>query len=399
MALTELFLKSNHGKPREKTEEYTDRDSMSVRISPKGKIVFQYRYRFNAKPVRLDLGTYPELTLKMARAKLLEMRALLNEGKNPKLEVNLRKQHYQTMPLLSEIFMQWYHAYCVKEKKTAEQVLATFKLHVFPPLGNLPLNKISVKQWLDLLENLKDDKPAITERILVNAKQMLKWAKKREIIENNPLSDIYAKADLNIQKRKTDRVLSDDDVKMLFIAMTQSNIYHRNRLFLELCLMYGCRNGELRLAKKSDFDFDKKIWTVPVEINKVGKVTGRKITRPILPEMEDLLREAMQLNKSMYLFANDEGQPISRSVTLSLPYNLMQFLRSKYNYNMQHWSMHDLRRTARTNFSAFTRRDIAEVMLGHSLRGEQATYDYYEYLPEQTEAYAKWIEKLKQLKS
>lgn len=399
MALTELFLKSNHGKPREKTEEYTDRDSMSVRISPKGKIVFQYRYRFGGKPVRLDLGTYPELTLKMARVKLLEMRALLNEGKNPKLEVNLKKQHYQTMPLLSEIFMQWYHIYCVKEKKTAEQVLATFKLHVFPTLGNLPLNKISVKQWLDLLENLKDDKPAITERILVNAKQMLKWAKKREIIENNVLSDIYAKADLNIQKRKTDRVLSDDDIKMLFIAMTQSNIYHRNRLFLELCLMYGCRNGELRLAKKSDFDFDKKIWTVPVEINKVGKITGRKITRPILPEMEDLLSEAMQLNKSMYLFANDEGQPISRSVPLSLPYNLMQFLRSKYNYNMQHWSVHDLRRTARTNFSAFTRRDIAEVMLGHSLRGEQATYDYYEYLPEQTEAYAKWIEKLKQLKS
>ena len=69
MALTELWLKSQLNKPREQVEEHADRDAMSVRISKKGKIVFQLRYRFAGKAERLDLGTYPHLSLKDARIK------------------------------------------------------------------------------------------------------------------------------------------------------------------------------------------------------------------------------------------------------------------------------------------------------------------------------------------
>jgi len=43
MALSEAWLKANNGKEREAVELVADRDSMSVRISPKGKIVFQLR--------------------------------------------------------------------------------------------------------------------------------------------------------------------------------------------------------------------------------------------------------------------------------------------------------------------------------------------------------------------
>ena len=66
MALTDAWLKSQLGRYREKIEEFTDRDSMSVRITPKGKIIFQLRYRYNARQHRLDLGSYPNLSLKNA---------------------------------------------------------------------------------------------------------------------------------------------------------------------------------------------------------------------------------------------------------------------------------------------------------------------------------------------
>jgi len=60
-------------------------------------------------------------------------------------------------------------------------------------------------------------------------------------------------------------------------------------------------------------------------------------------------------------------------------------------------SMHDLRRTARTNFSAFTSRDVAELMVGHVMSGEQGTYDYYDYQKEMSKAYKKWWKKLSNL--
>lgn len=36
-------------------------------------------------------------------------------------------------------------------------------------------------------------------------------------------------------------------------------------------------------------------------------------------------------------------------------------------------------------------------MIGHVMPGEQGTYDYYEYLPQQIEAYRKWLDKLNSL--
>ena len=47
------------------------------------------------------------------------------------------------------------------------------------------------------------------------------------------------------------------------------------------------------------------VWVVPVDNNKVGKKTGREIIRPILPEMEELIVDAMYHNDSEYFLTND----------------------------------------------------------------------------------------------
>ena len=111
--------------------------------------------------------------------------------------------------------------------------------------------------------------------------------------------------------------------------------------------------------------------------------------------MEDLMIEAMERNNSEYFLTNDNANtPMGNGASIALPANVMERLRRHHDYHMKHWTLHDLRRTARTNFSAFTSRDVAELMIGHVIPGEQGTYDYYEYIPQQTEAYTKWLDKL-----
>lgn len=398
MSLSEAWLKANNGKARDKVEEFADRDSMSVRVSPKGKIVFQLRYRFSGKAERLDLGTYPHMSLKDARIKSTYMRSLLDQGQNPKVEMRVQQQKYIDASTLSEVFNDWYENYCVKKKKSAADIKSSFNIHVLPEIGDLPIDRITLQQWLAILEELADKTPSIAERVLTNAKQVLKWAKKRELIEVNPLSDIYAKEDLGVEKVRINRVLSDEEIKMVWLAIDQSRILPKNKLFMKLCLMFGCRNGELRAARKDHFDLNKKVWIVPVENNKVGRKTGREIIRPILPWMEGLILQAMEHNDCEYLIATDgDVTPMGNGASIALPGNVMMHLRKHHNYDMPHWTLHDLRRTARTNFSAFTSRDVAELMIGHVMPGEQATYDYYEYLPQQTEAYTKWLDKLKSI--
>ncbi|QLH64375.1 DUF4102 domain-containing protein [Serratia symbiotica] len=54
--------------------EVSDADGLSARISPKGVINFQFRYRWNGKAQRLGIGRYPAVTLKDARSITSELR-------------------------------------------------------------------------------------------------------------------------------------------------------------------------------------------------------------------------------------------------------------------------------------------------------------------------------------
>ncbi|PHM53264.1 Arm DNA-binding domain-containing protein [Xenorhabdus hominickii] len=49
MAITDSWLRSTNGKPQEKMITKSDRDGLSVRVTSKGKIIFQLRYRWNGK--------------------------------------------------------------------------------------------------------------------------------------------------------------------------------------------------------------------------------------------------------------------------------------------------------------------------------------------------------------
>ena len=64
MPITETWLKANAGKSREKVEEKSDRDSLSARVSANGKITFQIRFICCGKGARIDLGSYPLISLK-----------------------------------------------------------------------------------------------------------------------------------------------------------------------------------------------------------------------------------------------------------------------------------------------------------------------------------------------
>ncbi|SFU84716.1 Arm DNA-binding domain-containing protein [Xenorhabdus koppenhoeferi] len=63
MAITDSWSRSTNGKPQEKLIAKSDRDGLSVRVTPKGKIISQFRDRWNDKGDRIDIGTYPGMRL------------------------------------------------------------------------------------------------------------------------------------------------------------------------------------------------------------------------------------------------------------------------------------------------------------------------------------------------
>jgi integrase len=400
MALTESWLKAQYGKSKTKELVKADRDGLCARVSPKGKVTYTLRYYYNGSRKRIDLGSYPLMSLKEARGEALRLRKKLEEGHDPKIVRQLEKQAIIAAESLTGLFDLWYDSYCIKNKKGHHEIKRSFELHVFPKLGSLPAERITLHAWLDLLEPIANKRPAIAERLLVNTKQLYKFAVKRKLVSANPLADIFAKEDLQIQKRSVDRCLSDEEIKMLWLALDHSRITPKNKLFVKLCLIYGCRNGELRQAEKSHFDFNKGVWTIPPENHKLGKKSGKPLLRPITPTIKGYLKQAFELSaESAYVFTNDgSSEVMGVRAPLAIPYNVMQYLRRHEGYEMEHWSMHVLRKSARTRFSEITQFHIAEVMLGHAIGSSVArVYDHYDYLKEQAEAYEKWCRKLHEM--
>jgi integrase len=396
MALTDAWLKANANRPRPALIEVSDRDGLGVRVTPTGKVVFQLRYRYDGQHARVDLGSYPGMTLKDARAETLRLRSQLEQGHDPRIVRALARQTILKADSVESLFRAWYYAYCSKHKKNHKEVLRSFEIHVFPQIGRLPAEKVTVHEWLGILEKNAEARPGIADRILTNAKQMLKWALRRRLIAAHPLAGINAKEDLQIRKGAGYRSLSSDEIARVLRAVDGSRIELKNKLFLKLCLIYGCRNGELRSSERSHFDLERGVWTIPPQNHKTGKMTGLPLVRPVTPKIKPFIKEAMALaGESRYLFTNSgSAEQMGTSAPLALPYNVMQWLRRHEAYEMKHWSVHDLRKTARTNFSTLTEPHIAEIMLGHRLPGTWRIYDHYDYLPEQADALDAWIDRL-----
>lgn len=391
MALSDAALRSMLGKEYEKVQVKTDRDGLSARISCKGRITFQYRYRWNGQGERVDIGTYPATSLKEARDEAVRMRGELEQNRNPRLLKRMARHEAYSALTIEDVIRAWLEKYGVENKSDYQQVLRSFELHLFPQIGIVPHDNAPINMWLNVLEPLARKVPFITVRLLSNAKQAHNWAVRRQLIKTTPLSDLRI-ADLGVTLTQCDRVLSSDEIVTIFRAMETSRLAPKFKLLVQLCLLFGCRGGELSYAEKAHFDFEKKLWSIPPTHHKTGKRTRKPLVRPIIPAAEEMLKELFDHSAhSHYAIAkNRRDVPQGRSTLADIPQLIINAARRHLGIEMEHWTLHDLRRTARTNFSDLTEPHIAEIMLGHKLPGVWQVYDRHSYIEEQRRAYSLW---------
>ena len=398
VAITETWLKANRGKARDSQLEQKDGNGVSVRVSPLGNITFQLRSRFNKKAIRIDLGNYPDTTLAEARALARSHKSDLKKGIDPRIAKRVAARSVIDEFTVEALYRKWYENYCVQKKKNHIEILRSYEIYMFPVLGQRKLEEISMDEWENFFKSISKTKPGITVRLLTNTKQLVKWCVRKRHIQINNIGDISLTEDLHIELIPNDRFLNDDEIGLFLKCLENSRIAKKNKIFAMLCLIYGNRNGELRLAKKSDFDFEENIWTVPKKNHKIGKKTGKPLIRPITPVIKLILQEAMALNDGDYLF-NKVGtdEQMRKSATPNISTNIIRWVKNNTSIEMEHWSIHSLRRTARTNWSTMTQPHVAEIMLGHKVPVILGTYDKHHYKYEQAACLIQWTDKLRSL--
>jgi integrase len=125
---------------------------------------------------------------------------------------------------------------------------------------------------------------------------------------------------------------------------------------------------------------DCSVWNV-ANGNKRQKGTGGEL---VLPQMAtDILRAQPRFVDNPFVFHGAFGKSHYKS------YDQGKTALDNATGPLPRWTLHDLRRTARSLMSrAGVRPDIAERVLGHVQSGVQGTYDRHQYREEKAHALA-----------
>ena len=381
MALSDTKLRSIHDKPYAGKPELTDGDGLSARVSSNGTIAFQYRYRWNGKPVRLTIGHYPALSLKDARVAIGNMRELYTKGLDPKIYFSKG----ETDATLKDCLDYWWDKYASNLKPNTQTLYKSVVYNtMYTQFGSTPIADVPVSSWVKFFDKQEKLNPKKARVLLMQLRSVITWCISRQFIASCEVMKLSPKT---IGKRPDvgDRVLTYTELAKIWIALENSKIFTSNRVLHQLLLLWGARLSEMRLATASEFNMEDKIWTTPTAHSKMGNV----IRRPIFSHVEPYIEKLLNMGNEV-LFP---GQETDKAIDLSSSNMFMRKLRGKID--VPEWRTHDFRRSIVTNLSSEgVMPHVTEKMLGHELGGVMAVYNKHDWMKEQKEAYELYADKV-----
>lgn len=389
MALSDTKLRKISGKPYDGQAELPDGLGLSARISPKGLITFQFRYRISGGFHRLKLGNYPDMSLKDARDKTAYYRSVLARGDDPSIVKMMASEAQSSRPSVKNIIDLWTESPEAESLVKLDYWKRALDRHIVPAVGKMLVDDMTLQHWRPVFNEIRiSGAPVMAGSILGRMKQIINFGIRNGLVSSNVLAPLSVN-DVGKPPKVKSRYLNDAEIRLFWNAIPATKMSYQNQIFTQLMLLTGCRGVELRTAEKGDFDLNARIWSVPEKSSK----TRVAFRRGLSDLSVELLRAAFSLypdfNQVFPPAGEKEDRPMANSVLVSLAAQVGKAM------GVSDWSMHDLRRTCKTKMAELgVAPHVSEKILGHKLVGMLAVYDRHEYIAEQKEAADLWAEEV-----
>ena len=194
------------------------------------------------------------------------------------------------------------------------------------------------------------------------------------------------------KENQRDRVLSTDEIRMLWKGLDKACMSEGSKLVLKLELVTAQRKGEIAGAAWTEIDFEQKTWVIPAARSKNGVAHNV----PLAPLTLELIQEAHSLaGDSPWLFPSprDSGPVTPRSINHALHKELPTI-------GVDNVTPHDLRRTSASFMTSLwiSRLTVGKI-LNHVESGITAVYDRYHYDSGKRQALEVWAAHLEEILS
>jgi integrase len=309
----------------------------------------------NGKRARMTLGRYPMMSLAGARARALEARGAVAEGRDPQPP---------TANTLSAVVDEYFRREGPKLRRTAER-RSMFDRGVLPILGDRPIADIRRSEIVRLLDDINDNRgPRAAGLTFTYLSKVFNWHASRDDEFRSPMVRGMAPP----KSPARDRVLSDEEIRAVWATADRAGVFG---LYVRFLLLTATRRNEAaRMVRSEVVD---GVWSIPVERMKAK-------SEHVVPLSTLALATLEQCPSGALVFTTDGTKPIGSFGRLKAEFDAL--------VPLPNWTLHDLRRTARSLMSrAGVSADIAERCLAHTIGGVRGVYDRHAYLEEKRKAF------------
>jgi integrase len=372
-----------------------------VRVSETGRRTFMLvaRYPGSSNPTRRAIGEYGALTLEKGRDKARDWIDLIKRGIDPKVQeererISEHTRQANTFAAVAEDF--------IREKLPSErkgfEVERDIRRELIPAWGERPITDITPLDVLGVIKKVKA-RGALYQahNLLGYARRVFSWAIDQHAygIEASPCERIKPRAVIG-EKLARNRVLSDIELKALWAA-TEPMGYPYGPMVKLLALTIQ-RKSEVAEARWSEFDLDKKLWTIPADRMKSGAAHIVPLSDQALAVLETLPR----FKTGDCLFSSDFGErPVngfSKAKARLDELMIEEMKKANSKAKVAPWVLHDIRRTGRTGLSALPIPDmVRELVIAHTKPGLHKVYDQHAYIDEKRQALDLWAARLRNI--
>lgn len=273
---------------------YGDGGTLFLRVARGGSKSWIQRLAIDGKRRDIGLGGWPLTTLSEAREAAFENRRLARRGGDPLAAK--RRAKVPTLRAAAEATFsanrpRWRNA------KVAANWLQQMEKHVFPRIGDRPVDQIGRDEVLSILTPLWTAKPEIARKLRQRIRATLRWAEAHgHVLTNVAGESIDGALPTQPAVKAHFRALPYREVAAALDTVEASGASLSSKLCFRFLILTAARSGEARGAAWDEIDLEAKEWRIPAERMKAGQ-----------PHRVPLSDAAMEVLEKARLLSGGEG--------------------------------------------------------------------------------------------
>jgi len=305
-----------------------------VRVTAAGAKSFVLNYRIGTRERRYTIGSWPDWSALRAVREARDLRQDIDRGEDPQRKKEAgRTPAGGTVAVLLDKFISEYARDVDRPLRSANAIESAFKRLVAPRIGKIGIYDLKRSHIVAMLKEIADKRgPVMADQTLAYLRKAFNWYAVNGGADDFVSPIVPGMARTKPRERARDRILSDDEIRIIWPALGEVGTFGA---LAKSLLLTAQRRDEVASMSYREISKDG-VWTIPAERYKTKRPNYVPLSRAAIA----IIEAQPKSDGCDYVFASRSNTPFSGFGKSKA--KLDDGLHSKVD-PIPNWTLHDLR--------------------------------------------------------